>query len=150
MTQKEQKDQLKKKLRLYRDIKAERDQITAQIEALAGPKAVNLDGMPKAPGTGDAMVSIVEKRDALRERYREKLAELTAAQTEIEDLIETLDPKARKLMRHRYIEGLSWEAVCVAMCYSWSQTHDIHSKALDKLVAAEMEKTEGGTTEQCD
>ncbi|MBO5917248.1 MAG: sigma-70 family RNA polymerase sigma factor, partial [Oscillospiraceae bacterium] len=63
---------------------------------------------------------------------------LAAAQAAIEDRIEALEPRARKLMRHRYIEGLSWEEVCVAMCYSWRQTHNIHGAALDALLAAEV------------
>jgi hypothetical protein len=37
-------------------------------------------------------------------------------------------------MRHRYLEGLTWEKVCVEMNYSWRQTHNIHARALDKLV----------------
>ena len=37
------------------------------------------------------------------------------------------------LMRYRYIDGLKWEEVAVRMNYSWTQTHDIHGKALKQL-----------------
>ena len=140
MTEKERKDRLKKRLNQYRDLKAEHGQILAEYNALADPKSPNLDGMPKGPSTGDPMASIATQRQQLAEKYRAKLEELAAAQSDIENMIEGLESRDRKLMRHRYIEGLTWEAVCVAINYGWSQTHDIHGKALDQLVAAEMEK----------
>ena len=128
------KDQLKKKLRRYLDIKAERAQIAEQYNALADPRGANLDGMPKGPGSGDPLAGITEKRRGLLKRYAAKLAELDAAQAEIEDMIESLEPKERTIFRHRYLEGLGWEEVCVAVNYSWRRTHDIHSQALDKLL----------------
>lgn len=137
------KDELKKLLHTYGDRKAEREQIKAQYDALADPKGANLDGMPKNPGVGDPLIGITTKRQDLAERYQAKLEELDAAQIQVEELIATLEPLERKLFRHRYIEGLTWEAVCVEMNYSWRQTHNIHSQALDKLLAAEMEKEAG-------
>lgn len=138
------KDELKKQLHRYRDLEAERRQIEKELERVAdlmnGPRSANLDGMPKAPGIGDPVLGVVSQRLALEERYRLQLEKLASAQADIEDMIEGLEPMTRKLMRHRYIEGLTWEEVCVAIGYSWSQTHDRHSKALDALLAAEREK----------
>lgn len=66
------------------------------------------------------------------ERQGEKLLD---AMTEVERLIERLDdPKARELMRCRYLDGMDWEDVCEAINYSWSQTHRIHGKALNDLL----------------
>lgn len=141
MTDKERKDQLKQELHRYRDLEAERQQLARELEKVEdfmdGLKGTNWDGMPRSPGVGDPVLGVVTQHLALQERYRAKVAELAAAQAAIEDRIEALEPKARKLMRHRYIEGLSWEEVCVAMCYSWRQTHNIHSTALNTLLAAE-------------
>lgn len=138
------KDELKKQLHRYRELEAERKQIEKELERVAdlmnGPRGANLDGMPKAPGIGDPVLGVVSQHLALEERYRLQLQKLAAAQSAIEDMIEGLEPMTRKLMRHRYIEGLTWEEVCVAIGYSWSQTHDRHSKALDALLAAEVEK----------
>ena len=128
------KDELKKRLHCYRDQKAERGQIAAAYHALADPKSANLDGMPKSPGSGDPLASIATKRQALLKRYHEKLDELDAALLTVEDMIDGLEPGERKLMRHRYIDGLTWEEVCVAIGYSWRQTHNIHAKCLDKLM----------------
>jgi hypothetical protein len=42
-------------------------------------------------------------------------------------------------MRHRYIDGKSWEEVCVAISYSWRQTHNLHDQALNKLLEMGIE-----------
>jgi DNA-directed RNA polymerase specialized sigma24 family protein len=143
MTEKERKDRLKQELHRYRDLEAERRQLSLELEkiegAMDGLKGTNWDGMPRASGVGDPVLGVVSQHLALQERYRAKVEQLAAAQAAIEDRIEALEPKARKLMRHRYIEGLSWEEVCVAMCYSWRQTHNIHAAALDALLTAEDE-----------
>ena len=134
-----QKNDLKRKLHRYRDLEAERQQIALELkkmeEFLGVPKGTSWDGMPKAPGVGDPVFGVVSQHLALQERYQRQLEKLANAQAEIEDLIESLEPLERKLMRHRYIEGLGWEAVCVAMNYSWRQTHRIHSTILDKIMA---------------
>lgn len=135
------KDQLKKRLLSYRDLEAERRQIAEELQrieaVMASPRGPNMDGMPRSPGAGDPVLAIVSQHVALQERYTQQLERLAAAQADIEDLIEALEPGARKLLRHRYIEGMTWEEVCVAVGYSWRQTHNIHAKALDKLVEVE-------------
>ena len=118
----------------YRAIKREAAQIEEQLQMLTGaPSGTQLDGMPRGSGVGDPVGRIVAQRGALTERYEAKLAELLAAQRHVEELIETLEPTERTLLRHRYIEGMTWEGVCVAVGYSWRQTHNIHARALDKL-----------------
>jgi DNA-directed RNA polymerase specialized sigma subunit len=132
------KDELKKQLHSYRDLKAEYDQIAAELEKIeiimVAPRAANLDGMPHSPGAGDPILGIVSQHLALQERYRRQLVKLAAAQALIEDMIESLDPSERKLMRCRYIDGLAWEEVCVAVGYSWRQAHRLHGRILDKLM----------------
>ena len=65
--------------------------------------------------------------------YAKKRADLSAALLEIEQAIDTLGPTERRLMRLRYIDGLSWEAICRRINYSWRQIHRIHSQALIKI-----------------
>lgn len=134
-----EKEALKARLFSYLDIRAERKQIEREIARLADPKGTNWDGMPRGSSGGDVMASIVAKRDTLRRKYEAKLVELTAAQTEIEETIDGLEPKERRLMRYRYIDGLEWEEVCVKMCYSWRQTHRLHSAILDQLLVRHKE-----------
>lgn len=132
------RDELKKQLHSYRDLKAEHRQIAMELEKveafMTAPKGTNWDGMPRGSSSGDPILSVVSHHLALQERYQAKLAELAAAQAHIEELIDSLEPMERKLFRHRYIEGLTWEEVCVAIGYSWRQTHNIHGAALDKIL----------------
>lgn len=143
VTEKEIREEIKRKLNGYNSREHERRQLEAQLERLeasmTAPRVQALDGMPKGPGGGDAMTEVVAELIDLQERYREKLAQLVTAQAEVESMIEGLAPTERRLMRHRYLEGMVWEEVCVAMAYSWRQIHRIHGQILDKLVAAAME-----------
>jgi DNA-directed RNA polymerase specialized sigma subunit len=132
------KDELKKQLHSYRDLRAEYIQISQELEKveafMTAPRPANLDGMPRSPGAGDPILGVVTHHLALQDRYKRQLVKLAAAQALIEDIIESLEPGERKLMRCRYIDGLTWEEVCVAVGYSWRQTHNIHARILDKLV----------------
>ena len=134
------RDELKTQLGRYRALEAERQQIAMELEKLesfmTAPRGTNWDGMPRSGGPSDPILSVVTAHMTLKERYEAKLAQLAEAQAAIEDMIESLEPTERKLFRHRYIEGLTWEEVCVAIGYSWRQTHNIHGRALDKLVQA--------------
>lgn len=132
------RDELKRQLHRYKDLQAEHRQIALELEKveafMSGPKGTNWDGMPRGGSAGDPMLSVVAQHIHLQERYQAKLAELAAAQAHIEELIDSLEPMERTLFRHRYIEGLTWEEVCVVIGYSWRQTHNIHGRALDKLL----------------
>lgn len=140
------REQIKHRLHAYNDRKYELQQIEqqlAQLEAtVTAPRMQAMDGMPRGSGSGDAMACIVAELVGLQEKYKAKMAKLVEAQTEVEDLIDSLEPLERQLMRCRYIEGMPWETVCVVLNYSWRQTHRIHGRVLDKLVEAEMEKLE--------
>ena len=135
------KQELKHRLHSYRDLLAEYNQIKdelAKVEAfMEAPRGSNLDGMPRNPGGGDAILSVVSHHITLQERYRAQLYKLAAAQAEIENMIEGLEPSERRLMRCRYIDGMTWEEVCVKIGYSWRQTHNIHARILDKLAEKE-------------
>ena len=128
----------KEELKQYLSIKRERQQIAVlimELEAtMAAPATQKLTGMPRNPSGPKSSVEImVERHTALLEQYREKLEQMDAAQAKIEAVIETLDSVERTLMRHKYIEGMKWEEVCVAMSYSWRRVHQIHAAALNKL-----------------
>ena len=145
MTEEELKEarlRVKRKLYRYLDLKRERDQIAEELRTAEGtatsPSSPNLDGMPRASGYGDAMVSRVSELINLRELYERKLDEISAAMLAIENAIEGLEPVERTLLRYRYIYGMTWEKVSVAMNYSWRQTHKIHARALDKLAIQEQ------------
>lgn len=146
MTDREQiRTDIKRQLNSYRDMRAEHLQIAEELRRLdilmASPSGPNLDGMPRSSsGNSSPVERLVVRHLSLKERYTAKLEGLIAAQGVIEEMIEGLDCTERRLARFRYIDGLNWETVCERMCYSWRQTHRIHGRMLDKLVAAELER----------
>ena len=133
----------KERLKAYKDLKLERDELVDAIKeledemySLTGP---NLDGMPRGGSGHSDTTASKALRNAKRgytkimAEYQRKVEELSAALLEIEHAIEALDPRARTLIRLHYIQGLTWENVCVEMGYSWRQVHRIHAKALEDL-----------------
>lgn len=142
------KQHIKERLHSYIARERERLQLEQELQELessmTSPRIQALDGMPKGSGSGDPLTGILSNYLELQERYMEKLQSSVAAQTEVEKMIEGLEPTERTLLRCRYIEGLVWEEVCVRMSYSWRQTHRLHSKILDKLVDKKMEELENG------
>lgn len=128
----------KEQLRAYRDIRLERDKLQALIEELEStiysPQAQQLDATPSGNHQPHSTVESAALRHAeLLRKYHDKVAQLTDAMAEIERAIETLAPRERTLIRLYYAQGLTWEAVCIAMSYSWRQIHRIHSAALEAL-----------------
>lgn len=145
MTDREQARQdIKRRLNSYRDLEDERCQILDELHRLetlmAAPSGSNWDGMPRGSDVSNPVENMAHRHIKLEQLYRTKLADLTAAQKDIEHLVEGLEPTERCLARFRYINGLRWEDVCDKMNYSWRQTHRIHGRLLDKLVDAELAK----------
>lgn len=130
----------KERLRRYQAIKAEQKQLQSLLDEIEtpmySPKAQQLSGMPFPPsriGSGSPQEQMADRTMELRARYAEKIEELHAEQLEIETAIDTLEPKLRTLMRHRYIDGLTLEDVCICMGYSLRQANRLHAEALEQL-----------------
>lgn len=126
-------------LNSYQDIKKESEHLLDLIEELQAPlydpKTPKLTGMPPAasPDPNAARDALIDKHEKLLERYIAQRLKLEILREEIENAIEQLDPRARKLMRLKYIEGLTWEEVSIKMAYSERQTHRIRLEALNQL-----------------
>ena len=124
----------KAQLRAYRDLKLERDRLEAMVAALEyGTGGLRMDGMPRSGKVSDPTGQQAIDHAMVRDLYAQKVTELTQALIEIENVIEHLEPLERTIIRLYYVEGLTWEEVCVAISYSWRQVHRIHAKALAKV-----------------
>lgn len=143
-----EREQLKKRLKSYRTIRAEYQQVKKErdwvLENMDSLRAANLDGMPRGSGVSDPVSQAYDKMEALLTRYTAQLERLGAEQAAIEDMIAGLESVERRLMRHKYFEGLTWEEVCVAINYSWTRTHEIHGLVLDKLLEKYGEEERNG------
>lgn len=137
------KQEIKGKLYRYIDLTHERDQLADQIRRLEAiaytPGAPAKSGRPRKAAVSDPTGDRAARLINLREAYDAKLDQAVQAIAEIEQLIGTLsDPVERRLIRCRYLEGKTWEQVCIEMNYSWRQVHRIHGRALEDLSRKKM------------
>lgn len=127
----------KERLREYRDLKREKEQLEQKLEtieaALYYAKPQRLTGMPSNPSAGNAMEDMAARHLELLDLYKEKLKRLDEELLAIEEAIDGLASRERDVLRRYYIDGLTWEEVCVEVGYSWRQTHRIHAQALERL-----------------
>lgn len=126
----------KQNLQRYREIMLEAEQLQEQMKRLESTiifPSQKLKDLPPSSFDNDKMAKIVEKLLALQDLYAKKLSDSCAAQLEVESYISSLPEREQRLMRYRYIEGLTWEQVADKMGYGWAQIHRIHNKALETL-----------------
>ena len=115
----------KERLRGYRDLLREVQALARQLDAV--------EAALRRQSKGAEPEDLVAQCRELRGRYEEKLGALTRELLDIERAVDALPPTERLLLRLRYLQGMSWEAVCVEMSYSWRQVHRLHAKALADL-----------------
>jgi len=133
--------QKKRILSQYLEIKAETKQIqeyyTEMRLSLESAQAQVLTDMPRGGGgrtdkIGDGLARL--------EDYYNKHVDLVDAYLAIEKCISRLkDLTLRKLMRLRYIQGLTWEEIYKEIEYECTHTHRLHNKALDLLKMDDLE-----------
>lgn len=126
----------KRYLMSYRWAKKREERILEEIQALRMdkmfPSIVN-DGMPKGSEQRD-LSDYAAKLDELIQELKEERLEKVKRLSDIEKSIRQLkNEDAQIIMRLRYIDGLKWEEVCVAINYEWAQMHRIHARALREI-----------------
>ena len=116
-------------------LRAELEQLEARIYS---PKIPQLSPMPKGGGGVSRTVeNSALMHDRLRQIYNTKIAAIEAEQARLEDALNCLTPVQARLIRYRYIDGLTFESIAERIGYTWQHTHRIHAAAL-----AELEKIE--------
>lgn len=139
----------KDELNQYQALKKERRQLKQMIEDLEtqlyGPKVQRLTGMPggRSGDAGEIKDGKLDELEKLRQELLINREQCACAMLAIVRVIRGMkDPTKRTLLRHRYINGMSWEQICVAMNYSWRQVHRLHASALRELEGEENGKTD--------
>lgn len=127
------KQELREYVKMNAEIRRLEDKIMEIDSKLQSAKTPTLTGMPK----GGLMTDIVDKisdLNELREMYWRQWHKLMQKRIRIENVINSLDDTIeRALMGYKYIDGLTWEDVCLRIGYSWERTHHFHKQALKKL-----------------
>ncbi len=127
----------KQNLQRYREIMLEAEQLQEQMKRLESTiifPSQKLKDLPPSSFDNNKMAKIVEKLLALQDLYSKKLSDSCAAQLEVESYISSLPEREQRLMRYRYIEGLTWEQVADKMHYSSKQIRRIHNATLDSML----------------
>lgn len=128
------KEDLKRYIRLREEMEQVQEKITNLREDLMSPSGKVITWTPAAPKQGDKFADVAAKMDELERRYEDMLLERIHLCAAIENAIEKVDDdRMRILLRSRYIQGKTWEQICVQLNYSWRQIHYLHSKALKKI-----------------
>ena len=109
-------------------------------------KQADPDAVQHSPSLRDIQADLIIKKVELEEKLIRKYKNIVETRGKIERTIETVKGgRERTLLRMRYIQGMRWEDICVAMGYEWAQTHRVHGAALKEV----EEILKGGKNDEC-
>ena len=134
MTNQEKKEFLSR----YREILAEEKDIREEIaywESRAQKATASWSAVPGGGKGSDKVQTGAIKVAELRDSLMGKIEQLAAVRAEIERAIGTVqDDTQRRLLRRKYINGLTLEKIAVEMHYSYVHTCRIHGYALSNIM----------------
>lgn len=137
MTERELNEKKKEYLNQYKKacykLKSLEDQLKTVRESKSSVQGIAYSDMPKGTNQSDLSDYMV-KVDELLAKIEKAKIECLNAKLDIENKIADMEDGLEcDVLRNYYLKGMKWEEVCVAIGYSWRQTHRIHSKALHNL-----------------
>lgn len=128
------KEELKEYIETKREIKIIEEKIEYLESKKTSIKSMIIDDMPKPEPEQDRLGQLLGEIEELIELYNEKEIKLMKQQKQIEDTIEKLEDSVdRNILRLKYIDGYTWERICVELNYGWNGIHKRHRKILDKI-----------------
>ena len=125
-------------LRAVRDTHMQIQSLTERIarlrSALESCTPKPLSRMPKSRAAsqdklGDDVIRLLE----LEERRRQQIIDLELRLEDVESWIDSLSPQQARVMRLRYVDGLSWRQVARRCHYSCDWVRHMHSDLLNEL-----------------
>ena len=128
-------------LLMYNDIKKEIERINERIaeleHRLCNPKSPVLDDIPiRTSSMSSSLEAGVLKLIELKDMYKDLVDKLADRQMTIERSINELvilEPLERDLIRFRYFDSMTWEAIAEKIGYSNRHVFRIHNTILEKL-----------------
>ena len=134
MTSQEKKEFLSRYLEILAEEKDIREEIT-YWESKAQKVTSSWSAVPSGGNGSDKVQMGAIKIAELRESLIDKINHLVAVRIEIERAIGTVqDDTQRRLLRRKYINGLTLEQIAVEMHYSYVHTCRIHGYALSNIM----------------
>lgn len=134
MTSQEKKEFLSRYLEILAEEKDIREEI-AYWESKAQKVTSSWSAVPSGGKGSDKVQMGAIKVAELRELLIDKINQLAAVRIEIERAIGTVqDDTQRRLLRRKYINGLTLEQIAVEMHYSYVHTCRIHGYALSNIM----------------
>lgn len=134
MTSQEKKEFLSRYLEIMAEEKDIREEI-AYWESRAQKVTASWSVVPGGGKGSDKVQTGAIKVAELRDSLMGKIEELAAVRAEIERAIGTVqDDTQRRLLRRKYINGLTLEQIAVEMHYSYVHTCRIHGYALSNIM----------------
>ena len=107
----------------------------AYWESKAQKATASWSAVPSVGKSSDKVQTGAIKIAELRESLIDKINHLVAVRIEIERAIGTVqDDTQRRLLRRKYINGLTLEQIAVEMHYSYVHTCRIHGYALSNIM----------------
>ena len=134
MTSQEKKEFLSRYLETLAEEKGIREEI-AYWESKAQKVTSSWSAVPSGGKGSDKVQMGAIKIAELRESLIDKINQLAEVRIEIERAIGTVqDDTQRRLLRRKYINGLTLEQIAVEMHYSYVHTCRIHGYALSNIM----------------
>lgn len=135
------KDFLKQYKQYDKDIAYLKQQIEwAEENATCIRSVTDYDGMPHGANIGHPTEDAAIKIADLKIKWSSLRTEKVLKRLQIVDLICRLPSPEREIIHYRYIDGCSWEQICVLIAYEWTQTHEYHKRGL-KAVQSILDAT---------
>ena len=129
------KEELKSYIENKREIEIIKDKLMYLEEKKTSIKSMIINDMPKVTNIENDMIgNLLADIEDLINIYKEEELNLIKQQIKIEKAISNLeDPTDRNIVRLKYIDGHTWEKICVILNYSWNGIHKKHRKILEKI-----------------
>ena len=128
------KEELKEYIEVKREIKIIEEKIEFLESKKTSIKSQIITDMPRGEAEQDRLGQLLIQIEELIDLYNEKQDKLLKQQLKIEKCIDKLEDSIdRNIMRLRYLEGYTWERMCVLLNYSWNGIHKKHRKILEKI-----------------
>lgn len=125
-------------LRRYQEAGAEQDRLMGEIaqwRSLAEKVSPTLSSLPKGGGGPGRMISAVEHINALEAELADQIVERVTIRREIGQAIDRVqDERLSRLLRLRYIDGMTWEKIAVQMDMTYQWVCKLHGKSLELIV----------------